>query len=145
MYKAGGLALPVNLHPLITSRRGPNKLNSLSTIRTFKMPSIASLTAALAFVGAVAATPVELHKRKTFTVHQELRGTFAKNGALSMAKTFRKYNKEVPANVLAAAAAGPTGTAPAVPGDAYDSSYLSPVTIGNTTLQLDFDTGSADL
>jgi hypothetical protein len=109
------------------------------------MPSIAALTAVLAFVGAVAATPIELQKRKAFSVHQELRSTFAKNGALSKVQTFRKYNKAVPANVLAAAAAGPTGTAPAVPSDEYDSSYLSPVTIGNTTLQLDFDTGSADL
>jgi hypothetical protein len=34
---------------------------------------------------------------------------------------------------------------PANPSDEYDSSYLSPVTIGSTTVNLDFDTGSADL
>ncbi|KAF2787683.1 acid protease [Melanomma pulvis-pyrius CBS 109.77] len=109
------------------------------------MPSIASLTAALAFAGAVVANPIELQKRKAFSIHQEERTTFAKNGAQSRVNTLRKFSKPVPANILAAAAAGPTGTAPAVPGDAYDSLYLSPVTIGNTTLQLDFDTGSADL
>lgn len=107
------------------------------------MPSIATLTAALAFVGAVAANPIE--KRKTFSVHQVERGVFAKNGAQSKVNTLRKFGKAVPDHVLAAAAAGPSGTAPAVPSDDYDSSYLSPVTIGTTTLQLDFDTGSADL
>lgn len=45
----------------------------------------------------------------------------------------------------AVAAAGATGVEPASPSDEYDSSYLSPVTVGTTTLSLDFDTGSADL
>jgi hypothetical protein len=42
-------------------------------------------------------------------------------------------------------AAANTGSDPANPSDEYDSSYLSPVTIGTTTVNLDFDTGSADL
>jgi hypothetical protein len=69
-----------------------------------------------------------------------------------VAKTLRKYNKAVPANILAAAenneavsAQADTGSDPAVPSDQYDSSYLSPVTVGSNTLHLDFDTGSADL
>jgi aspergillopepsin I len=37
-----------------------------------------------------------------------------------------------------------TGTVAASP-DQYDAEYLCPVTIGSTTLNLDFDTGSADL
>ncbi|KAF2715611.1 aspartic protease PEP1 [Pleomassaria siparia CBS 279.74] len=109
------------------------------------MPSIASLTLALAIAGATVASPVDLQKRKAFSVHQELRSTYAKNGALSRVNTLRKYGAEIPELILAAAVAGPTGSAPADPGDAYDSLYLSPVTIGNTTVKLDFDTGSADL
>jgi aspergillopepsin I len=69
-----------------------------------------------------------------------------------VAKTFRKYGKAVPANILAAAenndvvtVQDDTGSDPAVPSDQYDSSYLSPVTVGSNTLHLDFDTGSADL
>ncbi|ORY13823.1 aspartic peptidase domain-containing protein [Clohesyomyces aquaticus] len=109
------------------------------------MPSITSLTAIVALLGLVAASPVDIEKRKTFTLAQVERKQFLKNGAASKAKTFRKFGLAVPDNVLAAAAAGPTGSAPAVPADQYDSLYLSPVDVGGTTLQLDFDTGSADL
>ena len=110
------------------------------------MPSFATLTAALALTATVIAGPVE--RRKAFTVDQVHKKTFAKNGAASVAKTFRKFGKAVPENIVAAAAAGPSGTVAAGPSDAYDSSYLSPVTIGTTnptTVELDFDTGSADL
>jgi hypothetical protein len=116
------------------------------------MPSFTYLTAALALTGAVSATPVQ--KRDAFSVEQVHHKTFLKNGPAQVAKTLRKFNKPVPAHVLAAAedragvftteAVG-DGSAPAVPGDNYDSSYLSPVTIGNTQVHLDFDTGSADL
>jgi len=119
------------------------------------MPSFTYLTAALALASTVSATPVELHKRKAFTIEQVERKTFVKNGPVQVAKTLRKYGKPVPAHILKAAELGPSndvltaaaenGTAPAVPADQYDSLYLSPVTIGNTTVQLDFDTGSGDL
>ncbi|KAI8932808.1 hypothetical protein NX059_010294 [Plenodomus lindquistii] len=120
------------------------------------MPSIVSLTAALALVGAVVASPVE--KRSAFSVEQVKHTTFLKNGPAQKVKTLRKYGKPVPQSLLAAAnsraavadevtaAAAPgQGSDPAVPSDQYDSSYLSPVTIGTTQVELDFDTGSADL
>jgi hypothetical protein len=120
------------------------------------MPSFATITAALALTATVVAGPVE--RRKGFSVEQVHRKIFAKNGPASMVKTFRKFGKPVPAHILKAAELGPSdeilatlaanGSDPAVPGDAYDSLYLSPVTIGTsnpTTLSLDFDTGSADL
>ncbi|KAL5117962.1 Aspartic protease snp2 [Pleosporales sp. CAS-2024a] len=120
------------------------------------MPSFAFLAAALALTSSVVATPIE--KRNAFTIKQVAHGTFKKNGPASKVKTLRKYGKEVPAELLAAAtaaeaatavtdaaAAGTTGTDSANPSDAYDSSYLSPVTVGSNTLNLDFDTGSADL
>ena len=109
------------------------------------MPSLASITAALAFFGVVGASPVELQKRKAFSIDQVERATYIKNGPKQVAKTLRKFGKTVPENIVRAAAAGPNGSAAAVPGDAYDSLYLSPVTIGDTTVHLDFDTGSADL
>lgn len=122
------------------------------------MPSIAYLTAALAFTSAVVATPVQLEKRGAFTIHQVERSTFLKNGPAQKVKTLRKFGKPVPAALLAAAEARVTsaevfaaaagtasGTDAANPSDDYDSSYLSPVTVGSTTVQLDFDTGSSDL
>jgi hypothetical protein len=114
------------------------------------MPSFTYLTAALVLAGSVVASPIE--KRDTFSVEQVARGTFRKNGPAQMVKTFRKYGKPVPDHILAAAensatvsADANTGSDPAVPSDEYDSSYLSPVTVGSNTLHLDFDTGSADL
>lgn len=46
---------------------------------------------------------------------------------------------------LAAAVADSSGSATATPSDSYDSEYLVPVSVGGQTLNLDFDTGSADL
>jgi hypothetical protein len=118
------------------------------------MPSFATLTAVLALTGAAIANPVSLNKR-SFTVEQVERKTFLKNGPAQVIKTLRKFGKAIPDHIQKAADIGPSesdvttladnGTAPAVPGDAYDSLYLSPVTLGSTTVQLDFDTGSADL
>jgi hypothetical protein len=110
------------------------------------MPSlINAITAAVAFSGIVGATPIELRKPKHFTLKQVERSQVLRNGAQSKVRTFRKYGAKVPLSLLNAAFAGPNGSAPAVPGDQYDSLYLTPVTIGNTTVQLDPDTGSADL
>jgi len=114
------------------------------------MPSFTYLTAALALTSAVVATPVQ--KRDTFSVEQVKHSVHLKNGPAQVAKTLRKYGKVVPQHIQAAAdarantvTAASTGSEPANPSDEYDSSYLSPVTIGSTTVNLDFDTGSADL
>ncbi|KAF1995606.1 acid protease [Amniculicola lignicola CBS 123094] len=111
------------------------------------MPSISScITALVAFLAIVDASPVELQKRR-FSLNQVHRKFVLRNGAEQRAKTLRKYGHKVPANILKAArlAAPTNGTAPAVPVDEYDSLYLTPVLLGNTTVQLDIDTGSADL
>jgi len=108
------------------------------------MPSISStLTAAAVLLGAATANPIIA--KRSFSINQVERGVFLRNGAQQVAKTYRKYGVPVPDHVQSAAAAAVTGSAPANPGDEYDSLYLSPVTLGNTTVQLDFDTGSADL
>ncbi|RAR11873.1 acid protease [Stemphylium lycopersici] len=119
------------------------------------MPSFAHLTAALAFAGTVAANPIQLNKRSEFSVEQVPRSTYLKNGPEQKVKALRKHGKAVPDSLLKAAeerasntvvaAAAESGSAPATPGDEYDSLYLSPVTIGSTTVHLDFDTGSSDL
>lgn len=114
------------------------------------MPSFTYLTAALALTSTIAATPVQ--KRDAFSVEQVKHSVHLKNGPAQVAKTLRKYGKVVPEHIQAAAdarantvTAAATGSEPANPSDEYDSSYLSPVTIGSTTVNLDFDTGSADL
>jgi hypothetical protein len=63
-----------------------------------------------------------------------------------MMKAYNKYAKvgaTAPASVQAAAAAVQSGSVTAVP-EQYDQAYLCPVTVGGKTLELDFDTGSAD-
>ncbi|KAH6644538.1 aspartic peptidase domain-containing protein [Boeremia exigua] len=114
------------------------------------MPSFTYLTAALALTSAVAANPVQ--KRDAFSLQQVKHNIHLKNGPGQIAKTLRKYGKAVPEHIQAAAdtranavTALASGTEPANPSDDYDSSYLSPVTIGTTTVNLDFDTGSSDL
>lgn len=62
--------------------------------------------------------------------------------AVRMANVYSKYGAQIP-DYVAAAASG-TGSVPANP-EASDVAYLSEVTIGGQKLNLDFDTGSADL
>ncbi|EOA81136.1 uncharacterized protein SETTUDRAFT_24639 [Exserohilum turcica Et28A] len=112
---------------------------------------------ALAAASAVFASPVQLEKRDSFTIEQVQRGTYLKVGPEALIKALRKYKKPIPQSLrdaaanfrenqtLAAAAAGGSGSVTASPSDSYDRSYLCPVTVGGTTLHLDFDTGSADL
>ena len=118
------------------------------------MPSFTALTAALALSGTVIANPVALNKRG-FSVGQVERKVYIKNGPEQVIKTLRKFGKAIPERLQKAADLGPSeddvsieavnATVPAVPGDQYDSLYLSPVTLGSNTVHLDFDTGSADL
>ncbi|RMZ68651.1 aspartic endopeptidase pep1 [Pyrenophora seminiperda CCB06] len=94
-------------------------------------------------------------KREAFSVKQVERSTYLKNGPAQIIKTLRKHGKEVPTHLVKAAedrasntvvnAAAASGAVSANPSDQYDVSYLSPVTVGGTVLQLDFDTGSSDL
>ncbi|KAG6094254.1 hypothetical protein E4U31_006337, partial [Claviceps sp. LM219 group G6] len=75
-------------------------------------------------------------------------------GPASLAKTYKKFGKPVPADVAAALEKRQqqenvdrsTGSVKAVPGE-HDEKYLTPVQIGRPpqTLNLLFDTGSSDL
>jgi aspergillopepsin I len=57
------------------------------------------------------------------------------------ARALRKFKANVPPTVAAAAESG-TATNTPVSGD---EEYITPVSAGKSTLNLDFDTGSADL
>ncbi|OJD34574.1 aspartic endopeptidase pep1 [Diplodia corticola] len=112
------------------------------------MPSLWSVTALAALCSTTLASPVaraSLEKRDAFSFNQVLKGTYKKNGPVQVARVYNKYKGTAPADVQSAAAAAVTGTVAATPEDEYDSLYLCPVTVGDTELQLDFDTGSADL
>lgn len=93
------------------------------------------------------AAPHELIGRSTFQIEQVATGKVFKSGPLALMKAYNKYAKVgavAPANVVSAAAAVQTGEVAANP-EQYDESYLCPVSVGGQTLNLDFDTGSADL
>lgn len=78
-----------------------------------------------------------------FSVNQVARpATKTANFAANYGRALAKYGATVPSQVKAAAAA--SGVATTTP-EANDEAYLTPVSIGGTTLNLDIDTGSADL
>ena len=108
------------------------------------MGFIHALSVASALVSVVAAVPVDLERRgASFRLDQTVQKPFILSGPSSMARTYAKFNKAIPA-VIAAAAANNDGTVTASP-EEYDAEYLCPVSVGGTTLNLDFDTGSSDL
>ncbi|KAL9606639.1 MAG: hypothetical protein Q9179_000225 [Wetmoreana sp. 5 TL-2023] len=108
------------------------------------MRFLEGLGVASAFFIFAAATPIELQPRaKDFIVNQSVRKPFKKSGPAAVLSTYEKYNAPAPEDVVKAAAAN-DGTVTTTP-EQYDSEYLTPVTIGGQTLNLDFDTGSSDL
>jgi aspergillopepsin I len=106
------------------------------------MPSFNAFVAASALASLAIANPVPqaAAPRKGFTVNQAVAKPF-QPGPVALQKAFSKFGAVVPADVAAAAADGSVSATP----EAYDQEYLSPVTIGGQTLNLDFDTGSSDL
>ncbi|KAK5128899.1 hypothetical protein LTR85_000232 [Meristemomyces frigidus] len=94
------------------------------------------------------AAPYEIVGRSTFSVEQVAAGKVLKSGPIAMMNTYAKYAKVgavAPADVTSAAAAAVQSGQVAANPEAYDESYLCPVSVGGQTLNLDFDTGSADL
>lgn len=103
------------------------------------MPSFISTLATLALVSFASATPIRRTKQ-AFTIHEDVAKPFTP-GPVLMWKAYQKFGVACPPDVKAAAADGSVTATP----QQYDSEYLCPVTIGGQTLNLDFDTGSADL
>jgi hypothetical protein len=107
------------------------------------MPSIASIAAIAGLAGLAIASPLEKRAAAgSFRLHQVESGVSRRVGPIALQRVYQKYSTDVPAHVAAAAAV--SGSVVATP-EQYDSEYLCPVTIGGSTLNLDFDTGSADL
>jgi len=105
------------------------------------MPSFTSAVLALAIASLASATPIRRAATKAaFTVEQSVPKPFLP-GAAQLMRAYQKFGVDVPASVAAAASDGSVTATP----EQYDSEYLCPVTIGGQTLNLDFDTGSADL
>ncbi|KAB8077754.1 Aspartic protease pep1 [Aspergillus leporis] len=88
------------------------------------------------------------HTRRGFTINQLTRQS-ARPGPKTVsfpavyAKALAKYGGVAPPHVKSAVSSG-SGTVVTTP-EENDIEYLTPVNIGGTTLNLDFDTGSADL
>ncbi|KAH8670925.1 aspartic peptidase domain-containing protein [Xylariales sp. PMI_506] len=114
------------------------------------------LTAGLAAVAAAAPT-VSLpgHRKAGFSVPQVRANGYVKHGPSAMAKALLKFGKTVPTELAATIesfresrmlAKRTNGSAVNTP-EQYDTEYLTPVSIGTPaqTLNLDFDSGSADL
>jgi hypothetical protein len=110
------------------------------------MPSVTAFATFAGLASLAFASPVEkLEKRSgAFRLDQVATGAVVKNGAVALQKVLQKYNKAVPTSVASAAAAAVSGSVAADP-EQYDSEYLCPVNVGGTLMNLDFDTGSADL
>jgi aspergillopepsin I len=107
------------------------------------MHSSTVLLAVSALAGSALAKPIPAPQAETksrYTINQSVPKPY-QAGPVALANAFLKYNQEVPENIAAAAADGSVAATP----EQYDAEYLCPVTIGGQTLNLDFDTGSADL
>jgi hypothetical protein len=109
------------------------------------------LLASAAIISLTSAAPAEGLNTKDFTVTQVRNSRHVRNGAAALAKAYRKYGAPLPDYLTAAlnhtyTKRASTGEAVTTP-EEYDSEYLTPVSIGTPaqTLNLDFDTGSADL
>lgn len=111
------------------------------------------LLATAAVLSLSSAAPLEGQEGHSFTVHQVRNPKHVRNGAFALAKAYRKYNAAMPDYLSSALSTTYAHTKRATSGSAvttpeeYDTEYLTPVSIGTPAqkLNLDFDTGSADL
>jgi hypothetical protein len=104
------------------------------------MPSLVSALLALAVVSFALATPIQ-RSNQTFTIYEDVPKPFVP-GPVLLLEAYQKFGVIPPPEVLAAAAA--ESSVIATPSE-YDFRYFCPVTIGGQPLNLQFDTGSADL
>lgn len=107
------------------------------------MQLLGHITLASAIFASLSATnPIEKRDRQ-FSVKQAANTAHkVKNGPSALAKAYQKFGVPVPKKLAKAANDGSVSATPAQ----FDVQYLCPVTIGGSqTLNLNFDTGSADL
>ncbi|KAI5203871.1 acid protease [Aureobasidium subglaciale] len=110
--------------------------------------SLTTLAAFYSLCEAIPLTTADVQGKQTFTLDQILGANSARQApAQKLLNVYAKYAKSgasAPPVVQKAAASSSTGSVAASP-EVYDQSYLCPVTVGGNTLNLNFDTGSADL
>ncbi|RHZ66495.1 pepsin-like aspartic protease [Aspergillus thermomutatus] len=108
------------------------------------MVVFSKVTAIVVGLSTIASAVPVAQPRKGFTINQVAKPVAEKktvNLPAVYANALSKYGATVPQSVKAAASSGSAVTTP----EQYDTEYLTPVNVGGTTLNLDFDTGSADL
>jgi aspergillopepsin I len=107
------------------------------------MQTFVSLLAATLLASQTFASPLpQSSSSRKFTVNQSV-AKKGKTGVQALAAAYAKFGQTVPEDI-ANAADGGTGSVTATP-ETGDVEYLCPVVIGGQTVNLDFDTGSADL
>jgi hypothetical protein len=102
-----------------------------------------------AAAGVLAVPTIESRGAKTFSVPAVHNDNYHRNGTLALLKAYAKYgltpsHPESILNSLLGLVRRQDGSVPAKP-DTNDVEYVCQVSIGGQTLNLDFDTGSADL
>lgn len=106
--------------------------------------SVGTITTILTCLSSIASAGPIAQPRKGFTLKQRsMPATSPRyvNFPGLYAGAYTKYGANVPDGIKIAAA---NGSAVAQP-EHNDKEYLTPVTVGDTVLNLDIDTGSADL
>ncbi len=103
---------------------------------------------ALAVAAQAAPAPaVNVIGSKTFSAPAVHNANYVRNGTAAMLKAYAKHHltptREMPEAFMAALGKRQDGSATAVPSDGVE--YLVSTSVGGQSLNLDFDTGSADL
>ena len=107
----------------------------------------------LALALAAQAAPAERAASGSFSIPAVHNVNHVRNGTAAMLKAYKKFSLQPSAeqelsnafwNELSLSRKRQDGSVTASP-DPTDVEYLVPVTVGGQTLNLDFDTGSADL
>jgi len=111
------------------------------------MLSTVTLLALAIGAQAAPAPAVNLIGSTTFSAPAVHNANFQRNGTAAMLKAYAKHNlkptKEMPHSFLSELEKRQDGSATAVPANGVE--YLVTTSVGGQNLNLDFDTGSADL
>ena len=108
------------------------------------LSKIITVVAGLSAVSSAAPTQQSRPSVKSFSVNQKAVARDPSKGfnfAAHYANTLTKYGGKVSPSLAAAASKGSVNTNP----EPQDEEYLTEVNVGGTNLNLDIDTGSADL
>lgn len=77
----------------------------------------------------------------TFSVTQVPSKVVPKNGARALVNAHMKHRRSIPTWLRTSVVKGSVVATP----ESYDYEYICPITVGGQSLNMDFDTGSADL